>query len=672
MVAAARKERDMMDRKNEQLRAQLADTEILLQSHQDQLSELKQVMQQLTAEREEPEISFSTPSSPAIPNRASRESLGRGYDTVSLSPSHSNRPDEPTPPAHPTSFLHLVMPVLRYDTAAYHDFLKLLRSPKRQSQPPPQAQQTLPMQSGGTNSIYRLSTGSITPLQLVSIGMGIAGVAHSPGHSPTTSVPNAPPSPSTTGGTPVIIPLKETRFFKRVLVDDIEPTLRLDIAPGLSWLAKRNAMSAVSDGTLVIDPIPLSSKINLLMCMLCGEFRNEDPLHSRTHRMRTSDTDTAQKYPLCGYCVNRVRTTCDFIGFLKLCKEGLWKCESEADEKHAWEVCTGHRERMFWGRIGGGVVPTSQSSNYQGYYQGSVLGVRNSIEYGVGNGVVTPRKISGIGSSIESQQGEATAMVVVPPPSETPDPLQASALAITPQPGLVHGATNSTPPITSVGKKDGSISPLRRIWNLGTSRVLGDRSSNPNKPLPTTTTQPSQPSLKSVLEERTPTEDKENIPPPIPVGGITPPESSLTVQPQLPVFVRELVTVTAKRLAFEAGNDNHSDTRAMLGQERESSTGSVARMVVDHREVMGWDGINVKGERKVEDVEALLKEMESELEAESQRKERGDSGAEPPDLVAVDKEERQQYGYQQPKPVAEHAHEYLVCSESPTLPGGWA
>lgn len=654
-----------MDRKNEQLRAQLADTEILLQSHQDQLSELKQVMQQLTAEREELEISSSMPPSPAIPNRASRESLGRGYDTVSLSPSHSNRADEPNPPAHPTSFPQLITPVLRYDTAAYQDFLTLLRSPKRQFQPPPQAQQTIPTLNGGTSSIYRLSTGSITPLQLVSIGMGIAGVAHSPGHSPTTSTSHAPSFPSTTNGTPIIL-LKETRFFKRVLVDDIEPTLRLDIAPGLSWLAKRNTMSAVSDGTLVIDPIPSSSRINLLMCTLCGEFRDEDPLHTRTHRMRTSDIDTAQKYPLCGYCVNRVRTTCDFIGFLKLCKEGLWKCESEADEKHAWEVCIGHRERMFWGRIGGGVVPTSQSSNYQGYYQGSVLGVRNSIEHGVGSGATTLRKVR---SSIEPQRGETAAVVTVPPSPKTPDPLQASALAITPQPAL---APDESPSITTVGKKDGSISPLRRIWNLGTSRALGDRNSNPNKPLPTVTTQFNQPPLKSVLEEKTPTENKENIPPQIPTGrNNTPSESSLTGETQLPVFERELVTITARRLVFEAGMDSHSSTRAVLGQERENAI-SVAETVVEPQERVDEDEDEERKVKKEEEVEALQKGLKAEAETESQMRKEREGRAGYTRLSVINKEERQQYDYQLPEPVVEHGCEHLVRSESPTLPGGWA
>ena len=68
MVSAARKERDAVDRKNEQLRAQLADTESLLADHQEQLAELKAVMAQMTKEREESEggMSTGTPNTPLL------------------------------------------------------------------------------------------------------------------------------------------------------------------------------------------------------------------------------------------------------------------------------------------------------------------------------------------------------------------------------------------------------------------------------------------------------------------------------------------------------------------------------------------------------------------------------------------------------------------------------
>lgn len=149
--------------------------------------------------------------------------------------------------------------------------------------------------------------------------------------------------------------LKETKFYKRALQEDIEPTLRLETAPGLSWLARRNVQAAITDGSLVIDPSPPQHRI-IAPCALCGEHKLDDK-HARTHRMRISESDTAQRYPLCEYCVTRLRSVCDFLSFLKTLKEGLWKLETEEDENHAWEESVKLRERMFWARMGGGVVP---------------------------------------------------------------------------------------------------------------------------------------------------------------------------------------------------------------------------------------------------------------------------------------------------------------------------
>lgn len=358
MVSAARKERDTMDKKNEQLRAQLADTEMLLASHQEQLAELKLVMQQMTADREESDMNMSTgtPSTPALNNRSSKESFARMFESLHLS-SNPASPDEISP-THPTSLTNLIHPVLRHDISAYQDFCEVMHAPKA------------PVKS---SSMPRLSSGSFTGIQVM--GMGISGYNSSPSSSPTgltgglfgnkksdpTSDGSRPSSPSSTNGNgngqqQTGLGLKETKFYKRVLVEDIEPTLRLETAPGLSWLARRNVLAAITDGNLVIDPLQTAPKANVFSCTLCGESRGDEE-HARTHRMRTSENQNAQRYPLCTYCVVRTRSVCDFVAFLRTLKEGLWKCDTVGDEKHAWEESVKLRERMFWSRIGGGVVP---------------------------------------------------------------------------------------------------------------------------------------------------------------------------------------------------------------------------------------------------------------------------------------------------------------------------
>ena len=85
-------------------------------------------------------------------------------------------------------------------------------------------------------------------------------------------------------------------------------------------------------------------------------------MYLRNHRFRASETDSAQRYPLCKYCLGRVRSTCDFVGFLRMVKDGHWRADGEDSEKAAWEESVRLRDQMFWARIGGGVVPISQLS----------------------------------------------------------------------------------------------------------------------------------------------------------------------------------------------------------------------------------------------------------------------------------------------------------------------
>ena len=176
----------------------------------------------------------------------------------------------------------------------------------------------------------------------------------SPSTAPTT--PLSATSAASASVAPQSVPLKETRFYKRALLEDIEPTLRLDTAPGLSWLARRTVLNAMMDGSLMVEPVPTGSKPLHHSCSLCGERRKGEE-HARRHRFRTSESDSAQRYPLCSYCLNRVRAVCDFLGFLRQVRDGHWRVDGLEAERLAWEESVRLRERMFWARMGGGVVP---------------------------------------------------------------------------------------------------------------------------------------------------------------------------------------------------------------------------------------------------------------------------------------------------------------------------
>ncbi|KAI9819189.1 MAG: rab guanine nucleotide exchange factor S2 [Pycnora praestabilis] len=357
MVAAARKERDSMDRKNEQLRSQLNDTELLLASHQEQLAELKIVMQQMHSDREEIEASTNQSTGPSTPALGTQENLHKIFEALHLSPNTPGTDD--ISPSHPTSFSHLLHPVLRTDLQAYEDFSSLLRM-SRNIQPGSRASSG---SYGGLNVMGLSSLTNSTPPQTL---------GHVPSNGSASSIstagtynssPGTPNTPASSNGSfsskdapHSLTPLKETRFYKRALTEDIEPTLRLDTAPGLSWLARRTVLTSMSEGSLIVEPMPAAARLYVFSCALCGENRKGEE-HTRSHRFRTSEAENAQRYPLCNYCLGRVRASCDFLGFLRVLRDGHWRTEGENAEKAAWEESVRLRERMFWARIGGGVLP---------------------------------------------------------------------------------------------------------------------------------------------------------------------------------------------------------------------------------------------------------------------------------------------------------------------------
>ncbi|KID82836.1 GDPGTP exchange factor Sec2p [Metarhizium guizhouense ARSEF 977] len=362
MVIGAKEEaqaqHDALQRKIDQLKAQLADSEGLLKSQQEQLSELKSVMETMASEHEE-QTNGTAPPSPGG-GRSDHEYDDRAvpYGPYAVSPS-----TESFAPCSPLSLSHLIQPALRTDLPAFDDFMSLARLSHNRYSP------------------SRISSGSLGSLNALALGLGGSTSSAHPSNASTTSLsastpadksapqsPNTPASTASVGSSGIPLPpLKETRFYKRALTEDIEPTLRLDIAPGLSWLARRNVLSSIAEGSLVVEPIPASAACNgtakqpqMQPCSLCGESR-KDSQYLRNHRFRTSEADTAQRYPLCNYCLNRVRSTCDYLGFLRMVKDGHWRADDEDQEKAAWEESVRLRDQMFWARIGGGVIPAAPS-----------------------------------------------------------------------------------------------------------------------------------------------------------------------------------------------------------------------------------------------------------------------------------------------------------------------
>lgn len=341
MVAAARRDTEATERKNAQLRAQLNDTELLLASQQEQLADLKNVMERMSSERDETETLPRSSTAPSTPGHDSANKMSGMFDNFPMSPNTPSFGE--TAPDQPLRFSHLITPVMRNDVQAYADFAELLKTSRAAAPSHSRASSGLNFSNGNASSASA-PIASSSPI--------IPG-------SFSSSITSSPRESSYTSSLP---PLKDNKFYKRCLVEDIDPTLRLDLAPGLSWLVRRTVVGAITSGSLVVEPfIPHSKFYNTVYaCSLCGESRRNEN-HARRHRFRTSEDEGAQRYPLCEYCLGRLRATCDFLGFLRMVRDGLWRARTDDDINGAWEESVRLREKMFWARLGGGVVPVASA-----------------------------------------------------------------------------------------------------------------------------------------------------------------------------------------------------------------------------------------------------------------------------------------------------------------------
>ncbi|RMY47335.1 hypothetical protein D0863_15658 [Hortaea werneckii] len=379
MVAAARKDTEAAEKRNSHLRSQLSDTEELLASQQGQLQDLKTVMERMErASSEQEAAGHRDPSVPSTPINSTTAT----WDALQFSPNGAALAE--VPPNHPLHFSQLLVPVMRNDVSAYADFQELLASARR----------AMPHSRGNSGSTHKLASASQPDLRTASspvvpgafsfgAGLGISGASGPPS---SNNSPNSSTFGSSSASQQPAPLLKETKFYKRTLTEDLEPTLRLDLAPGLSFLSRRTVLSALLNGTLAVEPFLPSTKFYgpVFACALCAESRKNEP-YVRKHRFRTSESEDAQRYPLCDYCLTRIRAVGDFLGFLRMVRDGHWRCESEEDARGAWEEATRLRERMFWARLGGGVVPAVAGRG--GVVAASVAGVS---EDGGGGGGASP------------------------------------------------------------------------------------------------------------------------------------------------------------------------------------------------------------------------------------------------------------------------------------------
>ncbi|EMR10708.1 hypothetical protein PNEG_00858 [Pneumocystis murina B123] len=321
MVSSAHRDRDRLEKYNEHLQAKLKDTEGLLHYHEKQLAELKDVMQHMSNEE-----GGSIPSTPK--KSENRISIGKNNELIR---EIEEEEKQESSMCSTGLFIRRDIPIFQ----EFMIFLQGLRSQKNQTS-----------STQGMNMALTSETllNSISSLDLP-IYHGLNGSSNTVQTLTTSSsfqINNLGSSNF----------FKDSKFIKRCIYEDIEPTLRLDNSPSLSWLARRTVLSSILDGNLVIEPISSKSFDMPFVCALCGNNCCDDK-DTRIHQFRTSEFRNPPKsHLLCSYCLRRLRSVCNFAGFLRQLRDGLWKTDDENIEIKAWEEVIRLREAMFWSRIG--------------------------------------------------------------------------------------------------------------------------------------------------------------------------------------------------------------------------------------------------------------------------------------------------------------------------------
>ncbi|CDZ96854.1 Guanine nucleotide exchange factor [Phaffia rhodozyma] len=131
-------------------------------------------------------------------------------------------------------------------------------------------------------------------------------------------------------------------FFARVITEDHEPALRLDFAPGVSWLNKKSISQAVIDSMLIVEPVSAAQVFSQkpegdIVCALSGELispASANPLLQNAEPNSTSSAAPPQTrapavsqspsekstslYPVAeGWSLDRLRATCELWRFVK-------------------------------------------------------------------------------------------------------------------------------------------------------------------------------------------------------------------------------------------------------------------------------------------------------------------------------------------------------------------
>ncbi|SNX81886.1 related to GTPase activating protein sec2 [Melanopsichium pennsylvanicum] len=271
MVAVERLSRARAEEKSRNMEERLKDTEGIMLEQQKVLADLQRQVEKLQGgtgpKRNGDDVaSIASIESEAVSfHRLNTSSLAR-----SISQRTAIQERRHKPAADLAAEARLIINIVPYQE--FRSFISHLRKLRKQlapfynyplthpgareshnGTPTPRTASPAPQQATGTvASASSLSSAAAAYSQ----GFGSAVVSSSPfaiaGVSRHRDYPTLPSNVETMVSLPSQLALP---FIKRSQEEDVEPCLRLDFAPGLNWLSRRQANAAILDGNLVIEPI---------------------------------------------------------------------------------------------------------------------------------------------------------------------------------------------------------------------------------------------------------------------------------------------------------------------------------------------------------------------------------------------------------------------------------
>jgi len=156
--------------------------------------------------------------------------------------------------------------------------------------------------------------------------------------------------------------LKNLKFFRTIWSEELENSF--PIIPSLAnsnfinrWQKGKNFWNVIVEGKAVIEPISgvnetfklaykgdkLNKDVPVAIkdpCSFCGQSKNDILEHSRLYSLKllnpesssasTETQDVIVSYPLCNYCLIKLRTICDFFAKIRLISSNVYKLKQNS------------------------------------------------------------------------------------------------------------------------------------------------------------------------------------------------------------------------------------------------------------------------------------------------------------------------------------------------------